>query len=81
MFLSSGPVVVPVEVQMRTSAMDFWASLEHKIHYKYDGEVPQDLLDGLNDSARTAARLDGEMELLHGRMLRHRQRDPGEAPR
>ena len=71
-FLSSGPVVVPVEVQLRTIAMDFWASLEHKIHYKYDGDVPGDLLDGLQESARTAARLDGEMELLHGRMLRHR---------
>ena len=75
-FLSSGPVVVPVEVQLRTVAMDFWASLEHKIHYKYDGDVPGDLLDGLQESARTAARLDGEMELLHGRMLRHRGLQP-----
>jgi putative GTP pyrophosphokinase len=72
-FLSSGPVLVPVEVQLRTIAMDFWASLEHKIHYKYDGDVPADLSGGLKESAGTAARLDGEMELLHGRMLRHRE--------
>jgi putative GTP pyrophosphokinase len=71
-FLSSGPVIVPVEIQLRTTAMDFWASLEHKIHYKYEGEVPQDLLDGLAESAATAARLDSEMEVLHGRMRRYR---------
>ena len=35
-FLSTGRVAVPVEVQFRTIAMDFWASLEHKIYYKYD---------------------------------------------
>ncbi|MBM3716626.1 MAG: GTP pyrophosphokinase family protein, partial [Actinobacteria bacterium] len=35
-FLSTGRVHVPVEVQFRTIAMDFWASLEHKIYYKYD---------------------------------------------
>ncbi|HEU0257514.1 MAG TPA: GTP pyrophosphokinase family protein, partial [Microbacteriaceae bacterium] len=33
-FLSTGSVDVPVEVQFRTIAMDFWAALEHKIHYK-----------------------------------------------
>ena len=34
-FLSGGQVPIVVEVQFRTIAMDFWASLEHKIHYKY----------------------------------------------
>ena len=38
-FLSTGRVAVPVEVQFRTIAMDFWASLEHKIYYKYDRQV------------------------------------------
>jgi putative GTP pyrophosphokinase len=33
-FLSTRVVDVPVEIQLRTIAMDFWASLEHKIHYK-----------------------------------------------
>ena len=42
-FLSTGPVHVPVELQIRTIAMDFWASLEHKIHYKLAGEVPEEL--------------------------------------
>ena len=64
-FLSTGAHPVAVEVQIRTIAMDFWASLEHKIYYKYDRQVPQELLDGLTDAAHTAAELDARMERLH----------------
>lgn len=64
-FLSNGRVDVPVEVQFRTIAMDFWASLEHKIYYKYDKQVPGRLLDSLRDAAATAAELDERMERLH----------------
>jgi putative GTP pyrophosphokinase len=64
-FLSTGPVAVPVEVQFRTVAMDFWASLEHKIYYKYDRLVPDELLAELKDAAETAAELDQRMERLH----------------
>lgn len=64
-FLSTGGVTVPVEVQLRTVAMDFWASLEHKIYYKYDGVVPADISRTLSEAAETAARLDTEMEQLH----------------
>jgi len=64
-FLSTGRVQVPVEVQFRTIAMDFWASLEHKIYYKYDRLVPAELLDQLKDAADTAAELDARMERLH----------------
>ena len=64
-FLSTGPVAVPVEVQFRTVAMDFWASLEHKIYYKYDRLVPAELLAELKDAADTAAELDARMERLH----------------
>jgi len=52
-------------VQFRTIAMDFWASLEHKIYYKYDRLVPSDLLDELKDAADIAAELDHRMERLH----------------
>ena len=65
MFLSTGRVDVPVEVQFRTIAMDFWASLEHKIYYKYDGEVPDALLQELKEAADTASELDLRMERLH----------------
>ncbi len=64
-FLSTGRVEVPVEVQFRTIAMDFWASLEHKIYYKYDSQVPGELLAELTAAAETAAELDVKMERLH----------------
>ncbi len=64
-FLSGGAVPVVVEVQLRTIAMDFWASLEHKIFYKYRREIPHRLLDGLHEAAETAFALDETMEHLH----------------
>lgn len=64
-FLSSGPVQTIVEVQIRTIAMEFWASLEHKIYYKYDTEVPAHLVQGLSDAAEQAGQLDATMERLH----------------
>ncbi|WP_460772723.1 GTP pyrophosphokinase [Microbacterium sp. GXF7504] len=67
-FLSTGTVSVPVEVQFRTIAMDFWASLEHKIHYKYAGAVPPGLVADLTEAAATAAALDDRMERLHGEL-------------
>ena len=60
-FLSDRTVEVPVEVQIRTIAMDFWASVEHQIYYKYSGEVPAHLSRTLSEVARIAAVLDTEM--------------------
>lgn len=59
---------VPVEIQLRTIAMDFWASLEHKIYYKYDGAVPQRLKDDLLDAAGDIDRVDRKMERIHREM-------------
>ncbi|WOP19423.1 GTP pyrophosphokinase family protein [Raineyella sp. LH-20] len=64
-FLTDRIARVPVEVQFRTIAMDFWAALEHKIYYKFDRTVPEALLDSLYSTALTSAKLDGEMEALH----------------
>jgi len=60
-FLSDGAIQVPVEVQIRTIAMDFWASIEHQIHYKYEGRVPPHLRDNLKEVADVAASLDEQM--------------------
>ena len=60
-FLSNRTEFVFVEVQIRTVAMDFWASLEHKIYYTYDGEVPENILDELRDAATKATALDQQM--------------------
>ena len=64
-FLSDRVVQVPVELQIRTIAMDFWASLEHKIYYKYQRSVPRRLLQELTEAAGVAHRLDRKMERLH----------------
>ena len=65
-FMSNGVVPVLVELQIRTIAMDFWASLEHKIYYKYSGEVPAHLVETLTETAHIASELDRRMEHLHG---------------
>lgn len=64
-YLSTGAVHVTVEVQIRTVAMDFWASLEHKIFYKYEGDLPAHVAADLADAARAADELDVRMEALH----------------
>ncbi|MCP3800624.1 GTP pyrophosphokinase family protein [Allokutzneria sp. A3M-2-11 16] len=69
-FLSDRVEHVKVEVQMRTIAMDFWATLEHKLFYKYDDQVPADFADELASTAAVAAQLDARMESLHRRLHR-----------
>lgn len=54
-----------VEIQIRTSAMDFWASLEHKVRYKYGGEMPKHLSDELQNCAEQIHALDERMYLIH----------------
>ena len=64
-FLSDTARTVPVELQIRTAAMDFWASVEHKIYYKYDKDVPAELVEELSAAARVAHELDTRMAELH----------------
>lgn len=64
-YMSDRRELVYVEVQIRTIAMDFWASLEHKIFYKYNAAVPARLLRELKEAADSAAELDRKMERLH----------------
>lgn len=67
-FLSDRVENVKVEVQLRTIAMDFWATLEHKLFYKYDDQIPSDFADELSSTAAIAAQLDERMESLHRRV-------------
>ncbi|GAB3615779.1 hypothetical protein GCM10027416_03360 [Okibacterium endophyticum] len=64
-FMSDHAQQVKIELQIRTIAMDFWASLEHKIYYKYNRVVPATLLDELREAADAANKLDLKMEHLH----------------
>lgn len=63
-YLSEHTELVPVELQLRTIAMDFWASTEHKLSYKYRKNLPAPLRGELDDAARVAAELDARMERL-----------------
>ena len=64
-FLSDRVEKIPVEVQIRTVAMDFWASLEHKIYYKYKQEIPDNMLRELKEAATISTLLDEKMEDLN----------------
>lgn len=66
--LSIGTIGVKVEIQIRTMAMDFWASLEHKIKYKYDKEIPKAVKKELKECAKMTQKLDRRMSHL-GRNL------------
>ena len=64
-YLSDGPVDTKVEIQIRTIAMDFWASLEHKIYYKFEGNAPDYLEQELKACADMADMLDNKMFSLN----------------
>src|SRR5690625_1404281 len=61
-FMSDRVEYIPVEIQIRTIAMDFWASLEHKIFYKYNKDIPQTLIDELKEAATIATKLDEKID-------------------
>jgi len=63
-YLSDRTEYLPVEVQIRTQAMDFWASLEHKVKYKYNGHMPDHLSREFIDCAKKIAELDDRMYLI-----------------
>ena len=60
-YLSDRIVHAKVEIQIRTVAMDFWASLEHKINYKFEGKVPQYIKDELVECAHMISDVDARM--------------------
>lgn len=60
----SEKVIVPVEIQVRTIAMDFWASLEHQLRYKSKNDIPSDIYEQLNDCAETISDLDVQMQKI-----------------
>lgn len=74
-FMSDRVENVSVEIQIRTIAMDFWASLEHKIYYKYDRDVPEELMRQLKEAADAAAELDRKMENIHKQVLEIKSND------
>ncbi len=68
-YLSDRIVDTRVEIQIRTVAMDFWASLEHKIHYKFEGDAPDHIKSGLIECAKMVGDLDARMLALNEEIL------------
>ncbi len=68
-YLSDRIVDTKVEIQIRTVAMDFWASLEHKIHYKFEGDAPEHIKNELVECAKLVSDLDGRMLSLNEEIL------------
>lgn len=62
---TKGVVPTKVEIQIRTMAMDFWASLEHKIYYKFEGDAPDYISHDLQACATIVANLDEKMLSLN----------------
>ena len=68
-FLSNKVVDTKVEIQIRTIAMDFWASLEHKIYYKFEGNAPEYISRDLRECAEIVSNLDAKMLSLNQAIL------------
>ncbi len=68
-YLSDRIVDTKVEIQIRTVAMDFWASLEHKIHYKLEGIASEHIKSELIECARMVADLDERMRSLNEEII------------
>lgn len=66
---SQGMTNVKVEIQIRTIAMDFWASLEHKIKYKYDEKLPKNISKELIACSKIVNKLDKKMSSLGNNLI------------
>lgn len=74
-YLSDRIVDTKVEIQIRTVAMDFWASLEHKIHYKFEGNAPDHIKDQLIECAKMVSELDIRMLSLNNEVQQFYNKD------
>lgn len=66
---------VKAEIQIRTMAMDLWASLEHKIKYKYAEELPKNIQNELKECSKMANKLDRKMSKLGGNLIEEFEQD------
>ncbi|WP_286155104.1 GTP pyrophosphokinase family protein [Bacillus sp. FJAT-27264] len=69
LILLEGTRWVKAEIQLRTLAMDFWASMEHILYYKFDKQLPTHVADELKEAARAADELDQKMLRLRREIL------------
>ena len=74
-YMSQGKLYIPVEIQIRTVAMDFWATLEHGIRYKATGEVSQRIVDELRECADVITETDYRMQQIFQALQQVHNRD------
>ena len=70
-FFSKGKTPMRAEIQIRTNGMDFWATLEHTMHYKFEGDGPDYITKELRECARYVAELDQRMEELNNEIQKY----------
>lgn len=66
---AQGNRTVLAEIQIRTLAMNFWATIEHSLNYKYAGDYPNEIRQRLQRAAEAAALLDDEMSAIREEIL------------
>lgn len=71
-YLNSKIDYVEAEIQIRTVAMDFWASLEHKIRYKFNGTIPEEVSKELLQCSQEVKQLDNKMYILNEIMQKYK---------
>lgn len=74
-FLSDSVIDTKVEIQIRTIAQDFWATLEHKIYYKFEGNAPDYISRELRECAKIISYLDERMLRLNEVISESKKRD------
>lgn len=60
---------IPVEIQIRTLAMDFWSTIEHSLQYKYKMNIPEHISEKLMNSANAIITLDNEMSAVRSEIM------------
>ena len=65
----NGPRRLQAEIQIRTMAMDFWATIEHSLQYKYKGDMPPHVAERLTNAANAIILLDQEMSSVRGEIM------------
>lgn len=64
-----GPKTLKAEIQVRTLAMNFWATVEHSLQYKYKGNMPEHVKEKLLKSAEAIVTLDDEMSVVRKEIM------------
>ena len=72
-YLSDRILDTKVEIQIRTVAMDFWASLEHKLNYKFEGNAPEHRKNDLVECSKIVSMLDTRMMMLNEEMQKYNE--------